>query len=87
MALVALGITVPQAAEMSGVSQETISQIEAGRRAPDQASVDRLRRTLEAAGIEFFNEKGRVGVICRGGPVGEGGAAIAVEDLTSENDE
>ncbi len=87
MARVALGITASQAAEMSGVSQETISQIEAGQRGPDQASVDRLRRALEAAGIEFITEKGGVGVICRVGPVSEAGAAIAVEDLTSENDE
>jgi transcriptional regulator with XRE-family HTH domain len=87
MALGALGITGPQAAKMSGVSSETVSQIETGQPIEDQASLDNLRRALESAGIEFITENGDVGVILRGGPVGDPDAAILVENLTSENDE
>jgi hypothetical protein len=86
MALAALGITIPRAAEISGVSKEVIDQIEAGR-AVDQTKADKLRRALESAGIEFIDENGGVGVIFRGGPMGDSDAAISIDDLNSENDD
>ncbi len=85
MALAALGITIPQAAEMSGVSPDAIHQIEAGQQ--DQASTDKLRRALESVGVEFISENDGVGVMFRGKPLGDADAAIPVENLTSENDE
>jgi predicted transcriptional regulator len=45
-------------AEKSGVGIVTIHQLEAGTSQPRRATVDVVRRALEAAGIEFIDENG-----------------------------
>ncbi|MCC3244397.1 helix-turn-helix domain-containing protein [Methylocystis sp. WRRC1] len=53
-ARVALGLSVRQAAEITGVSHETITRIEAGREDVKQATVEKVREALEAAGVVFL---------------------------------
>ena len=57
MARVALGLTVRQTAEASGVSHDTITRIEAGQELK-ASTVAKVQRTLEAAGVEFIVENG-----------------------------
>lgn len=57
MARAALGWGVRDVAEKSGVAANTVSRIENGHDAK-QSTIDTLRTTLEAAGIEFFNGTG-----------------------------
>jgi transcriptional regulator with XRE-family HTH domain len=45
-------------AEQAGVGIVTIRQLEAGNHAPRRATLDVVRRALEAAGIEFIDENG-----------------------------
>ena len=45
-------------AERAGVGIVTIRQLEAGNHAPRRATLDVVRRALEAAGVEFIDENG-----------------------------
>ena len=45
-------------AERAGVGIVTIRQLEAGVHAPRRATIDVVRRALEAAGVEFIEENG-----------------------------
>jgi transcriptional regulator with XRE-family HTH domain len=45
-------------AEKAGVGVVTIRQLEAGGKEPRHATLDVVRRALEAAGVEFIDENG-----------------------------
>jgi transcriptional regulator with XRE-family HTH domain len=45
-------------AEHAGVGIVTIRQLEAGNHAPRRATLDVVRRALEAVGVEFIDENG-----------------------------
>jgi DNA-binding XRE family transcriptional regulator len=47
----AAGWTQAELAALAGVRQETISRLESGKNAPNVATVDKLDRTLRAAGV------------------------------------
>ena len=57
MARVALGIGVRDLAEMAKVSPDTIARLERGELLKER-TVDAIRATLEAAGVEFIPENG-----------------------------
>jgi transcriptional regulator with XRE-family HTH domain len=57
MARTALGLSVRQAAELSGVSHETVTRIEAGREVKP-STTEKIRAALEAAGVLFIPENG-----------------------------
>ncbi|MGJ0503136.1 MAG: helix-turn-helix domain-containing protein [Methylocystis sp.] len=58
MARVALGLSVRQAAEISDVSHETITRIEAGREDVKKSTIEKVRAALEKAGVIFVDENG-----------------------------
>lgn len=58
MARVALSLSVRQAAEIAGVSHETITRIEAGRKDVKEKTIEKIRAALEAAGVIFVDENG-----------------------------
>ena len=45
-------------AERAGVSIVTVRQLEAGAHEPRRATLEVVRRALEAAGVEFIDENG-----------------------------
>ncbi len=47
-----------QLADAAGVGNATIRNFEAGRSSPQRATLDVLRRALEAAGVIFVDENG-----------------------------
>ena len=53
-----LDMTQPQLAKAASFGLSTIVDFEKGRREVSEQAVDRLRRTLEAAGVEFIEENG-----------------------------
>jgi transcriptional regulator with XRE-family HTH domain len=57
MARVAVGWGVRELADKAGVTANTVTRIENGADAK-QSTIERLRRALEAAGIEFIDENG-----------------------------
>jgi transcriptional regulator with XRE-family HTH domain len=57
MARAALGLTVKQLAEISGVSHDTINRLEAGEELKER-TLAAIRGALEAAGVEFIDENG-----------------------------
>lgn len=57
MARAALGLTVRQCAELTGVSHDTISRIEAGETLK-RGTVAAIRAALEAAGVIFIEQNG-----------------------------
>jgi transcriptional regulator with XRE-family HTH domain len=57
MARTAVGWGVRELAKKAGVTANTVSRIENGADAK-QSTIDRLRQSLEAAGIEFIDENG-----------------------------
>ena len=57
MARVAVGWGVRELADKAGVTANTVTRIENGADAK-QSTIERLRRALEAAGIEFIEENG-----------------------------
>ena len=58
MARTALSLTVRQAAELAGVSHETVVAIEAARTSVKPSTIERVRSALEAAGVIFVDENG-----------------------------
>ena len=53
-----LGISQAQLAEAAGVATPTIADFERGARTPYQRTLQDIRDTLEAAGIEVIDENG-----------------------------
>jgi transcriptional regulator with XRE-family HTH domain len=58
MARVALNWSSADLAKASGVHRNTISNIETGKCAGNDASLASIRSALEAAGVEFIPENG-----------------------------
>jgi transcriptional regulator with XRE-family HTH domain len=58
MARAALNWTVRELAEATGLHRNTITNIEVGRYAGDQKSLEKIEAVLRKAGIEFINENG-----------------------------
>ena len=58
MARAALNWTVRDLAEATGLHRNTITNIEVGRYAGDQKSLEKIEAVLRRAGIEFINENG-----------------------------
>ena len=57
MARTAVGWGVRELAKKAGVTANTVSRIENGADAK-QSTINRLRQSLEAAGVEFIDENG-----------------------------
>lgn len=57
LARTALGLTVKEAASLTGVSHDTITRMEAGERLKD-TTVAKVRSALEAEGVQFIPENG-----------------------------
>jgi DNA-binding XRE family transcriptional regulator len=58
MARAALDWTVRDLAEATGLHRNTINNVEVGRYAADPATLQKIEKTLAAAGIEFIDENG-----------------------------
>ena len=58
MARAALNWTVRDLAEATGLHRNTITNIEIGRYAGDQKSLERIETVLRKAGVEFIDENG-----------------------------
>ena len=58
MARAALNWTVRDLAEATGLHRNTISNIEIGRYAGDQATLAMIENALKRAGVEFIQENG-----------------------------
>jgi transcriptional regulator with XRE-family HTH domain len=58
MARAALNWTVRDLAEAAGLHRNTITNIEVGRYAGDRETLSKIRKVLEAAGVEFIDENG-----------------------------
>jgi transcriptional regulator with XRE-family HTH domain len=80
MARAALMWTVRELSSRSGVHRNTIMRIEAGL-ASDGSTIAAVRRTFEAAGVEFTNSA-QPGVRLSGP-----GGTIPAEQLNASNDE
>jgi transcriptional regulator with XRE-family HTH domain len=57
MARAAVGWGVRELAKKAGVTANTVTRIENGADAK-QSTIERLRRALEVAGVEFIDENG-----------------------------
>jgi transcriptional regulator with XRE-family HTH domain len=57
MARAALGLTVRQAADLGGVSHDTITRIEAGETLKP-STIEKVRAALEDAGVVFIDGEG-----------------------------
>ena len=57
MVRAALGLTVRQCADLTGVSHDTITRIEAGETVKD-STVAKVRAALEAAGVVLIESNG-----------------------------
>jgi hypothetical protein len=82
-----VGLKRTALANLANVSAHAIARMEASKAGPIGGGVPNLQAVqaaLEARGVEFLNH-GQPGVRLRNGA--NGAASIAVEDLTSENDE
>jgi transcriptional regulator with XRE-family HTH domain len=55
MARAALDLSLSDLAKIAGVHRNTISNFETGKYAGDPKSLDKIRKALEKAGIEFTN--------------------------------
>jgi transcriptional regulator with XRE-family HTH domain len=55
MARAALGLGMRELAAAAGVSTMTVNRFEQGHSSGAEATQDKLRRALEAAGVEFTN--------------------------------
>jgi len=58
MARAALGWTVRDLAEATGLHRNTINNVEVGRYAGDPATMQKIEKVLVAAGVEFLDENG-----------------------------
>jgi DNA-binding XRE family transcriptional regulator len=58
MARAALNWTVRDLAEAAGLHRNTITNIEVGRYGGDRETISKIRKVLEAAGVEFIDENG-----------------------------
>jgi len=58
MARAALDWTVRDLADATGLHRNTINNIEVGRYAGDQKTLELIEKTLRAAGVEFIDENG-----------------------------
>jgi transcriptional regulator with XRE-family HTH domain len=58
MARAALNWTVRDLAEATGLHRNTISNIEVGRYAGDQKTLETIEAVLKRAGVEFIDENG-----------------------------
>ena len=58
MARAALEWTVRDLAEATRLHRNTISNLEVGRYAGDPETLSKIKRVLEAAGVEFIDENG-----------------------------
>ena len=58
MARAALNWTVRDLAEATGLHRNTITNIEIGRYAGDEKSLERIESVLRKAGVEFIAENG-----------------------------
>jgi DNA-binding XRE family transcriptional regulator len=58
MARATLNWTVRDLAEATGLHRNTITNIEVGRYGGDRETISKIRRVLEAAGVEFIDENG-----------------------------
>jgi DNA-binding XRE family transcriptional regulator len=58
MARAALDWTVRDLADATGLHRNTITNIEVGRFAGDEASLQKIEKVFLAAGIEFIDENG-----------------------------
>ena len=58
MARAALNWTVRDLAEAAGLHRNTITNIEVGRYAGDQKTLEALEAVLRKAGVEFIDENG-----------------------------
>ena len=58
MARAALDWTVRDLAEATGLHRNTINNVEVGRYAGDPATLQKIEKTLTAAGVEFIDENG-----------------------------
>lgn len=81
-----LNWTKPKLAEAAGLGLSTVVDFERSRRIVSAEAVQAIRRALESAGVEFTNGDEPGVRLRKGGPRGDPAAAIAVEDLTSQND-
>ena len=81
-----LNWTKPKLAEAAGLGLSTVVDFERSRRIVSGAAVQAIRCALESAGVEFTIGDEPGVKLRKGGPRGDPAAAIAVEDLTSQND-
>jgi ribosome-binding protein aMBF1 (putative translation factor) len=58
MARAALDWTVRDLADATGLHRNTINNIEVGRYAGDQRTLELIEKTLRSAGVEFIDENG-----------------------------
>ena len=58
MARAALGWTVRDLAEATGLHRNTINNVEVGRYGGDPATMQKIQKVLVAAGVEFIDENG-----------------------------
>ncbi|WOJ88140.1 helix-turn-helix transcriptional regulator [Methylocapsa polymorpha] len=83
------GLTQAMLAKLAGISATELNDIERGDVRLRASAARAIQAALESAGVEFIGEDGGgPGVRLRkGGARGDPGAAIPIEELTSENDE
>jgi transcriptional regulator with XRE-family HTH domain len=58
MARAALGWTVRDLADATGLHRNTITNLEVGRYAGDPETLSNIKSVLEAAGVDFIDENG-----------------------------
>lgn len=79
-----IGLDRTDLARLAGTSAEAVADLEAAKAGAVGAdAAQAVQAALEACGVEFLNH-GQPGVRVKNGA---GSASIAVEDLTSANDE
>jgi transcriptional regulator with XRE-family HTH domain len=59
-----LSWTQGELAERAQIERHTLAAYEKGMKVPYASTLQRLRRVLEDAGIEFIEQHGKVGALC-----------------------